>query len=246
MNCFIKTNRMVTTALVMVFAIFILSLNSCNLFTTDSTYSLTGRMLKDCSGEPYKNYSLTFYIPGNGLGQKKTVLGTVSTDEKGSFILPNIPSNRSGNIHLKHTIDANYVTTWGNFTIPDSVNIYEDGAVYDLGDYYGVYTKKSLIKISIDPGSFDIWDTLYIGFGINHYSTIYPIPNEYLYDYSSNGSNIRVSSVKKELSRIWGVKKAIYQNSFVQNTSNEYIKLHTIKSIVTTCTYPDTTYYHIP
>ncbi len=244
----ILNNKMIFVAIVSMLSLFIITLHSCNPLgsNTDSTYSLTGRMLKDCSGEPYANYSLTFYIPGDGMFTKKAVLGTVSTDDKGYFKLSNIPSNKNSNINLQHIIDANYVTTWGSFNIPDSANIYDDGAVYDLGDYYGEYTKNSIVKISIDTNSFSVLDTLYIGFGSNNYITIYPIPDAYTYIYTSDGSNNRSASIKKELFRIWGIKKSVYQNIFSQNSSSELVKLHTIKSTITTCTYPDTTYYSIP
>ena len=99
---------MIFVAIVSMLSLFIITLHSCNPLgsNTDSTYSLTGRMLKDCSGEPYANYSLTFYIPGDGMFTKKAVLGTVSTDDKGYFKLSNIPSNKNSNINLQH------ITIW--------------------------------------------------------------------------------------------------------------------------------------
>ncbi len=243
----ILNNKMIFVAIVSMLSLFIITLHSCNPLgsNTDSTYSLTGRMLKDCSGEPYANYSLTFYIPGDGMFTKKAVLGTVSTDDKGYFKLSNIPSNKNSNINLQHIIDANYVTTWGSFNIPDSANIYDDGAVYDLGDYYGAFEEKTVIKFTIDNSSLLTSDSLFVGYNKNKYKVIFPIPSQYIYMHSITRSNARKNQLSKDDYLSWGIKRSFYDSLYIPNTGIN-VSDFTIKTKIEICTYPDTTYYSIP
>jgi len=246
MNYFNIAIKQISSFLTVVISICLATLYSCNPITqTDSTYSLTGRMLKDCSGDPYKNYSLTFYIPGAGLGQKTTELGTVSTDDKGYFKLSNIPSNQSANIYLKHTIDANYVTTWGSFTIPGSANIYDDNAVYDLGDYYGEFSLNAVTSILIDNSSYNNQDTLYIGYHSNHFQVISPIPDKFIYKFKKSGKGSRQDSYPSEEYITWGIGKTFFDSLYIPGAvaNKDDYKFFTKLSF---CTYPDTTYYSIP
>ena len=215
---------------------------SCNPLTSDWTYTLKGRILKDCSMKPYANYSVNFYIPGSAIGQSLDDLGTVITDENGYFELKNIPNAHSKHINMKHDIDGTSVDNWGRFDVPQSLINQADGGVYDLGVFYGSHSVKTLVKLTIDQNAFQSTDSIFVGFSTNNYKVIYPIVKDFIYTGGYNHYN-GLLSTKDETTLQWGVGKKKYDSIY-----NELIdsKPFEFKVKLSTCTYPDTTYYSIP
>jgi len=238
MNDFISNKTLILPSLLIVALVYLLSFSSCEKVITKTTYNIKGRFLKSCNQEPMANYSIEIYVQ-TGFGGSKTI-GRTTTDQSGYFSFLNVPSEDCANIHVKHTIDADYVTTWGYFPVIPGFD--KNNGVFEMGDFYEKAVVKTVVVLNIDSSQFMPTDTLYIGLP-SSYKPVYPIPRRYVYLNSiSSSTSIPLIPASGEFSPIWEIGKAAI-DSIIKNNDISNNKILVKYSL---CTYPDTTYYNIP
>tara|TARA_R110002050_G_scaffold245367_1_gene382983 strand:+ start:50620 stop:51336 length:717 start_codon:yes stop_codon:yes gene_type:complete len=238
MNNFISYKTLISPSILMVLLVYLLSFSSCEKVITETTYDIKGRFLKNCNQEPIANYSIEVYVQ-TGFGSSRTI-GKTTTNQDGYFSFLNVPSEDCANIHVKHTIDANYVTTWGYFPVIPGFD--KDNGVFEMGDFYEKAVVNTVLVLNIDSSQFNSMDTLYIGLP-SSYKPVYPIPKRYVY-LSSISSSISIPNIPSngEFSPIWEIGKTAI-DSIIKNNDISNNKILVKYSL---CTYPDTTYYNIP
>ncbi len=88
---------------VLLFGVIIIY-NSCNkIFGVNGTYTIRGRFLKDCNGEPIANYAIRLEQNG-GLFSKSRDLAKDTTDANGYYEFTNIPINNKADFEVLHDI----------------------------------------------------------------------------------------------------------------------------------------------
>ena len=228
---------------VLLFGVIIIN-NSCNkIFGVNGTYTIRGRFLKDCNGEPIANYGIRLEQNG-GLFSKSRDLAKDTTDANGYYEFTNIPINNKENLEVLHDIKWDQVTNWGGTR--GSLGNIKDGDVITW-NFYGSYQINVLLKLDIDASSFNPNDTLYIGRDKDNFKILYPIPTKSILTFNRN---ILVPSLSQlptgGLFYInWGVGKNFYDSLNKPNTLID-VDNYTLKAKPTICVMPDTSYFTIP
>ncbi len=241
MNNLIFKKTLVIPAILIGLLGYLITFSSCKKTNTENSYEIKGRILKNCNQDPLANYSLEIYGLTTFNGSK--TLATTTTDPNGYFTFSNIAREDCADVYMKHIIDDNYVTTWAHFPVVPGLN--EDLKVFELGDFYKNATVNTLAVLNINSSHYRSMDTLYIGFDLSSYQAEFPIPQKHVYLHSSNSSYFRAESIKPEIHINWGVGKSFWDSLHTPFSGIEF-KDYTIIAKQSVCTYPDTTYYHIP
>ena len=213
-------------------------------FESDATYTITGKMLTDCSGEPLANYGIRLrYKSGGPLDPKEsTVLGIDTTDAQGNFTFSNIPVKYKSSLAIFHDISNEDLTIWWS----GSVDVRQDGDVVDLGNFYGSHSDVALTKFNIDITKFNSFDTLYIGQGWNNYNYLYPISDNIIFEFGRNYNVPGRANETDSFKIFWGIGRIFYDSLSKNHYQTPDSKYHTFKCRAYTCNVEDTIVFSIP
>src|SRR5690606_23609184 len=114
---------------ILIICVFSILASGCKkILGSDGTYSIKGKMLRDCSGAPFAIYNLRLHHQGGPITYDSRDW-TTTTDLDGNFVFSNIPIKYNGAFRM---LDDEGKTWWleGGILI-----INKD--IIDIGTFYG-------------------------------------------------------------------------------------------------------------
>src|SRR5690606_5338084 len=184
--------------------LFILTMESCvkKILGWDGNYTIQGKLLKNCGGEPITNYPLKLVYYG-GFNNSDYTEWVSTTDTNGNFSFT-IPVNRNKNLEIYHDI---YTIPWGGGIMPSVPP--QNGDTVNWGAFYEKLELTTNLKIEIKLNN-SLSDTLYIGMG-GSYQILHPITNVAFFSFNQTYSRTQhIDSLTNTY--YWGIGKSFYDS----------------------------------